>query len=63
MGQIDVQPDGCGKPVARAISCTDIAHDQSGRNGADVLFRQFTLAGLRPEGCAGLIGDSTGHAL
>lgn len=63
VGQIDVLPDGSGQPVARAVSCTDISHDQSGRNGADVLFRQFTLAGLRPETCAGLIGDSTGHAV
>lgn len=54
--------DGSPSPVASALSCVDINHDQTGRNGADVLVRQFKLGGLKPEKCAGLIGDSTGHA-
>ena len=50
-------------PVAKALCCTHIAHDQSGRNGADVLDRQLDLAGRKPELCVGAGGDSTDHAI
>ena len=49
-------------PRAIALCCAHIAHDQSGRNGADVLERQLELAGRKPERCCGAGGDSTAHA-
>lgn len=49
-------------PRALALCCAHIAHDQSGRNGADVLDRQLDLAGRKPEKCCGAGGDSTAHA-
>ena len=49
-------------PRALALCCAHIAHDQSGRNGADVLERQLELAGRKPETCCGAGGDSTAHA-
>ena len=50
-------------PVAKPLCCAHIAHDQSGRNGADVLDRQLDLAGRKPELCVGAGGDSTDHAI
>lgn len=49
-------------PRALPLCCAHIAHDQSGRNGADVLERQLELAGRKPEMCCGAGGDSTAHA-
>ena len=51
------------EPVASALACTAIGHDQSALNGTDVLMRVIVEAKLRPEKCAGAGGDSTDHAV
>ena len=50
------------EPVASALGCVHISHDQSGRNGGAVLARAVKDANLNPKLCAGAQGDSTGHA-
>ena len=50
------------EPVAEALGCVHISHDQSGKNGAAVLARAVEEAQLNPRLCVGAQGDSTGHA-
>lgn len=50
-------------PYTEALACTDIARDQSARNGSDVLERQMVAARMNHLTCVAAGGDSTGHAL
>ncbi|MDC0526093.1 hypothetical protein OAO87_03745, partial [bacterium] len=48
-------------PVAQALACTVLNHDQSARNGADVLEQQLVKAQRKAATCAGAGGDSTDY--